>query len=101
MMEQKNVVLIHIVVQSLSCVRFCGLKNRGKPDLCVLHYLPEFTQIHVHWVSDALIVSSSATLFSVCLQSFTSGSFQVSWLFASSGHSIELKYWDTLTTTFF
>ena len=75
MMEQKNVVLIHIVVQSLSRVRLCGLKNCGKPDFCVLHYLLEFAQIHVQWVSDALIISSSATLFYFCLQSFTAGSF--------------------------
>ena len=52
MMEQKNVVLIHIVFQSLSRVRLCNLKNCGKPDSCVLHSLPEFAQIHVHWVSD-------------------------------------------------
>ena len=36
-----------------------------------------------------LTISSSATLFSFCLQSFpSSGSFPVSWLFASSGQSI-------------
>ena len=38
------------------------------------HYPLEFAQIHVHWVRDAL--SSSATPFSFCLQSFpSSGSF--------------------------
>ena len=34
----------------------------------VLHYLLEFAQIHVHWVSDA--VSSSVAPFSCCLRSF-------------------------------
>ena len=40
---------------------------QGSP---VLHYLPEFAQIHVHWVGDAieLTISSSVTPFSFCLQ---------------------------------
>ena len=45
----------------------------------LFHYLPEFAQIHAHWVSDA--ISTSATPFS--LQSFpASESFKVSWLLA-------------------
>ena len=28
--------------------------NRSTPDLPVLHHLPVFTQIHVHWVGDAI-----------------------------------------------
>ena len=37
-----------------------------------VHYqLPEFTQTHVHWVSDAIQpISSSVVPFSSCLQSF-------------------------------
>ena len=34
------------------------------PGFPVLHYLPEFAQIHVHWVSDA-ILSSSPFAFSL------------------------------------
>ena len=55
----------------------------------VLHYLPEFAQIHFYWVSDDLTISSSASPFSYCLQVFpASGSFPVSLLFASGGQSI-------------
>ena len=56
----------------------------------VLYCLPEFAQIHVHWVGDALLnISSSAALFSFCLQSFpASGSFLMNWLFTSCGRSI-------------
>ena len=49
----------------------------------VLHYLPEFAQIHVHWVGDAiqpphpLLPSSFAFNLSQ-----HQGSFPVSWLFA-------------------
>ena len=41
-------------VQSLSCVWLCDPMNCSTPDLPVHHQLPEFTQTHVHWVSDAI-----------------------------------------------
>ena len=59
--------------------------NRTKSGLPVHHQLPESTQIHVHWVGDAIL--SSVVPFS-CPQSFpASGSFPVSQLFASGGQS--------------
>ena len=62
------------------------------PGFPVFHYLPEFPQMSIELMmsSNRLIlchptVSSSVTLFS-CPQFFpASGSFPVSWLFASSG----------------
>ena len=41
-------------VQSLSCVQLCDPINRSTPGLPVHHQLPEFTQTHVHQVSDAI-----------------------------------------------
>ena len=41
-------------VQSLSHVRLCDSMNRSTSGLPVHHQLPEFTQIHVHRVSDAI-----------------------------------------------
>ena len=41
-------------VQSLSCVRLCDPMNCSTPGLPVHHQLPEFTQTHVHRVSDAI-----------------------------------------------
>ena len=41
-------------VQSLSRVRLCDPMNHSMPGLPVHHQLPEFTQIHVHRVSDAI-----------------------------------------------
>ncbi|XP_055441885.1 transcription factor BTF3 homolog 4 isoform X1 [Bubalus kerabau] len=41
-------------VQSLSRVRLCDPMNRSMPGLPVHHQLPEFTQTHVHRVSDAI-----------------------------------------------
>ena len=50
--------LINIIqfssVQSLSRVRLCDPMNCSTPGLPVHHQLLEFTQTHVHWVSDAI-----------------------------------------------
>ena len=37
-----------------SCLTLCDSLDCSAPGFPVLHYLPEFAQIHVHWVSDAL-----------------------------------------------
>ena len=57
----------------------------------VLHNLPEFAQIHVHWVSDG-IQSFDPLLFPSPLAlslSPASGSFPASKLFPLAGQSIE------------
>ena len=62
-----------VVVQSLSNVRLLDCSMPGFP---VLHCLPEFAQIHVLWVSDALQPSHPLWPSSFCLHSFpASGSF--------------------------
>ena len=76
------------------------------PGFPVLQHFLEFTQIHVHWVCDAIqpshpLSSPSPLAFNLsqhqdifkwvssCLQSFpASGYFQMSQLFASGGQSI-------------
>ena len=53
--------------------------NYSTPGFSVLHCLPEFAQIHVHQVSDAIQPSHPLLSPSPCLQSFpASGSFPVS-----------------------
>ena len=37
-----------------SCLTLCDPMDSSTPGFPVLHYLPEFAQIHVHWVSDAI-----------------------------------------------
>ena len=37
-----------------SCPTFCNHMNWSMPGFSVCHYLPEFAQIHVHWLSDAI-----------------------------------------------
>ena len=41
-------------VQSLSRVWLCDSMDCSTPGFPVHHQLPEFTQTHVHWVSDAI-----------------------------------------------
>ena len=51
-------------VQSLNRVRLCNTMNRSTPGLPVHHQLPEFTQTHVHLVSDAIQPSHPVAPFS-------------------------------------
>ena len=37
-----------------SCRTLCDPMNRSMPGFPVHHQLPEFTQTHIHWVSDAI-----------------------------------------------
>ena len=56
-----------------SCPTLCDSMDCSTPGFPVLHYLPEFAQIHVHWVSDA--ISSHLILchpFSYCTSVFPS-----------------------------
>ena len=48
--------LSHLQFSSVaqSCPTLCDPMNRSTPGLPVHHQLPEFTQTHIHWVSDAI-----------------------------------------------
>ena len=75
------------------CPTLCDPMNRSMPGLPVYHQLLDFTQTHVHWVGDAIQPTNLLlSPFSSCLQSFpTSGSFQMSQLFASGSQSIGIS----------
>ena len=57
----KNNLFIEIHCCSLakSCLTLCNPMDCSTPGFPVLHYLPEFAQIHVCWVSDAIQSSHS------------------------------------------
>ena len=65
----------------------------SSPDFLVLHHLQELAETPVQWVGDAIQPSHPLSPpFSSCLQSFpASGSFPVSWLFASSDQTIGIS----------
>ena len=71
-----------------SCLILCNPMDCNTPAFPVLHYLPEFAQIHVHWVIDAVkpprsLSSPSPFAFSLSLCQ----DFSHDWLFASGGQS--------------
>ena len=71
------------------CPTLCDPMNRSTPGLPVHHQLPEFTQTHIHRVSDAIQPSHPVIPFSSCPQSLpASGSFPMSQLFAWGGQNI-------------
>ena len=74
------------------CPTLCDPMNGNMRGLPVHHQLLEFTQTHVHWVSDAIQPSNPLVPFSTCPQSFqASGSFQMSQLFVSGGQSVGIS----------
>ena len=67
---------------ALPFLTVCSPMDCSVPGFPVLHYLLEFAQVHVLWVSNAILtISSSAALFAFCLQSFpASESFPITFL---------------------
>ena len=73
------------------CLTVCEPMDSSTPGFHVLHYLPEFAQIHVHWVDDAIQATHPLwpPTLSSCPQSFpASGAFPVSLPFTPGGQSI-------------
>ena len=80
------------VIQSYPTL--CDPMDGNMPGLWVHHQQPEFTQTHVHWVSDAIQPSHplSPPSFS-CPQSFPALGFPpMSWLFASCGLELQHQF---------
>ena len=85
-----NVLSVQFSSVAQLCLTLCDPMDCSTPGFPVHHQIPELAQTHVHRVSDAIQPSHPlSSSFSSCLQSFpTSGSFQMSWFFASGGQSI-------------
>ena len=79
-----------------SCATLCDPMDCSTPGFSVLHYLLEFAQTHVHWVSDVIQLSHpllSPSLTALNLSQHQGlfqwvGSFPMSWLLTSGGQSI-------------
>ena len=72
------------------CPTLCDPMNHSTPGLPVHHQLPEFTQTHLHWVSDTIQPSHPLTPSSPPALNLSQhhGLFLMSQLFASCGQSI-------------
>ena len=86
-MHHEYLILFSLSVQfssvAQSCLTLCDPMNRITPGLPVHHQLPEFTQTHVHRVSDAIQLSHPCPQFLPA-----SGSFPMSQLCTWGGQSI-------------
>ena len=77
--KSQSCILYSVQFSSVAqlCPTLCDPMDCSTPGLPVHHQLPEFTQIHVHRVSDAIQPSHPVAPFSSHLQSFpASGFFQ-------------------------
>ena len=76
-----------------SCLILCDPMDCSTPGLLVHHQLPEFTQTHVHWVSDA--IQPCHPLSSRSPPAFNLSQHQSLFKWASSSHQVAkvLKYW--------
>ena len=83
-------VWAHCCSVTKSLLTLCDPMDCSMSGFSVRHYLSEFAQTHVHWVSDA-IQSSSVTPFSSCPQSFwASRSFPMNWLLIKGPYKYRL-----------
>ena len=91
------VIVFNCIIGSVSsvtqlCLTLCDPMDHSTPGLPVHHHFLEFTQTHVHWVSDAIQLSHPVVPFSSCPQSLqASGSFPMSQLFPSCGQRTEVS----------
>ena len=84
-----HTVYVPLLLLNHCCVWLSDSMNCSTSGFPVIHYLPEFVQTHIHWVSDAtqpshLLLPSSPPAFNLS----ASGAFPVSQLFTSDGQSI-------------
>ena len=79
-------VIAVVLIQSLSPVQLFATPWTAASGFSVLHHLLELAQTQVHWVSGVNFILCCLLLL---LQPFTaSGSFLMTWFFASGGQSI-------------
>ena len=87
--DHTRLILLLLVAKSL--LTLCNPMDCSTLGFLVLHYLPEFSQTHVHWANEAIQPSPPLSPASSPALNFfpASGSFPVTHLFASGGKGIE------------
>ena len=82
----KNVLSVQFSSVAQSCLTLSNPMNRSMPGLPVHHQPPEFTQIHVHRVGDA--IQPSHPLSSPSLPAFNLSQHQGLFQWISSSHEV-------------
>ena len=83
-MKFQDLLSVQFSSVTQSCPTPCNLMNCSTPGLPVHHHLPEFTQTHVHWVSDA--IQPSHPLLSPSPPAFNFSQHQGLFKWVSSSH---------------
>ena len=73
-----------------SCLTLWNPKDYSTPGFPVLHYLPEFFQTHVHWVSDA--IQQSHSLSSPSPLTFKLSQHQGLYRWVSSSYHLHIRW---------
>ena len=81
---------VHFSSVTQSCLTLCDPMDCSTPGLPVYYQLPEFTQTHVHWVSDT--IQPSHPLSSPSPPAFNLFQHQGLFQWVSSSHQMD-KYW--------
>ena len=84
--------------QSLNHVRLCNPMNRSMPNLPVHHQLPEFTETHVHWVSDYQLLKLRIQIYLSHKKWMWYSYFRGSWLEDFIPHS---NFWQSIKWCYF
>ena len=86
--ENKTCHRFHFCYCSVTqlCPSLWDFMDCSTPSFPILHHLPEFVQMHVHWVSDTILLYYPLSPSSQSLPA--SGSFPICRLFTSGGLSI-------------
>ena len=79
-------ILIQFSSVTQSCLTLCNPMDRSTTHFPVHHQLPEFTQTHVHWVSDA--IQSHHPLSSPSPPAFNHSQHQGLFKWVSSSHQV-------------
>ena len=82
---------IQLSLVTQSCPTLCDPMNRSTPGLPVHQQLPESTQTHVHWVSDAIQPSHPLSSPSLPILSFSQHQCFFKWV--SSSQQVDKVYW--------
>ena len=97
LLSKRSIISIYPECCCCSVAKLCLIpydpRNCSTPGFPILHYLPEFAQTHVHWVSWChSTVSSSVAPSPIAVSLSQHQSFPMSWLFASGANVLEPQH---------
>ena len=97
-MSSENLLMDQFSSVAQSCLTLCNPRNRSTPGLLVHHQLLEFTQTHVHWVSDYQLLKLRIQIYLGHKKWTWYSYFRGSWLEDFIPHS---NFWQSIKWRYF